>query len=83
MKDILRQNLVKCNNLMDYNENLKGEEIDEDKNRNTNENPLEKGHNKETECDRGREEVEGNKDECEENEGNEEQQETYGESNED
>nr|GEW10989.1 hypothetical protein [Tanacetum cinerariifolium] len=61
----------------------KGEEIDEDKNRNTNENPLEKGHNKETECDRGRKEVEGNKDECEENEGNEEQHETYGESNED
>ncbi|GKB13015.1 hypothetical protein Tco_0846938 [Tanacetum coccineum] len=93
MKDILRQNLVKCNKLMvdtnyklkialsfnpedkelkkmieernnvfldffkveDNNENLEGEEIDGDKNRNTNENPLEKGHNEEI----GSEEVEG------------------------
>ncbi|GJZ38088.1 hypothetical protein Tco_0584279, partial [Tanacetum coccineum] len=122
MKDILRQNLVKCNKLMadtdyklksalsfnpedkelkkmieernnmfleffkveDNNENLEGEEIDGDKNGNTNENPLEKGHNEETEGEEiGSEEVEGNKDKCEENEGNEEQQETYGESNED
>ncbi|GJZ53814.1 putative reverse transcriptase domain-containing protein [Tanacetum coccineum] len=97
MKDILRQNLVKCNKLMvdtdyklkialkeDNNENLEGEEIDGDKNGNTNENPLEKGHNEETEGEEiGSEEVEGNKDECEENEGNEEQEETYRESNED
>ncbi|GJS85279.1 putative reverse transcriptase domain-containing protein [Tanacetum coccineum] len=122
MKDILRQNLVKCNKLMvdtdyklkialsfnpedkelkkmieernnvfldffkvqDNNENLEGEEIDGDKNRNRNENRLEKGHNEETEGEEiGSEEVEGNKDKCEENEGNEEQQETYGESNED
>ncbi|GKD26358.1 hypothetical protein Tco_1232572 [Tanacetum coccineum] len=93
MKNILRQNLVKCNKLMvdtdyklkialsfnpedkelkkmieernnvfldffkveDNNENLEGEEIDGDKNRNTNENPLEKGHNEEI----GSEEVEG------------------------
>nr|GEY65804.1 ulp1 protease family, C-terminal catalytic domain-containing protein [Tanacetum cinerariifolium] len=111
MKDILRQNLVKCNKLMvdtdsklkialrlnpkdkelkkiieernnlfldfykeeDNNGNIEGEEIDGDKNRNTNE----------TECDTDREEVEGNKDECEEDKGNEEQQETYRKSNED
>ncbi|GKB78926.1 hypothetical protein Tco_0945821, partial [Tanacetum coccineum] len=68
----------------DNNENLEGEEIDGDKNGNTNENPLGKGHNEETKGEEiGSEEVEGNKDKCEENEGNEEQQETYGESNED
>ncbi|GJR04058.1 hypothetical protein Tco_0527042 [Tanacetum coccineum] len=122
MKDILRQNLMKCNKLMvdtdyklkialsfnpedkelkkmieernnvfldffkveDNNENLEGEEIDGDKNENTNENPLEKGYNVETKGEEiGSEEVEGNKDNCEENKGNEEQQETYGESNED
>ncbi|GJY11886.1 hypothetical protein Tco_0381195, partial [Tanacetum coccineum] len=121
MKDILRQNLMKCNKLMvdtdyklkialsfnledkelkkmieernnvfldffkvkDNNVNLEGEEIDGDKNGNTNENPLEKGHNVETKGEEiGSEEVEGNKDNCEENKGNEEQQETYGESNE-
>nr|GEY22267.1 hypothetical protein [Tanacetum cinerariifolium] len=103
IKDILRQNLVKCNKLMvdtdyelkialcfnpedkelkkmigernnlfldfykkeDNNENLKGGEIDGDENGNTNENALEKGHNKETECDIGREEVEWNKDKLE------------------
>ncbi|GJR53171.1 hypothetical protein Tco_1403692 [Tanacetum coccineum] len=47
----------------DNNGNVEGEEIDGDKNGNTNE----------TECDTDREEVEGNKDECEEDKGNEEQ----------
>nr|GEV98940.1 hypothetical protein [Tanacetum cinerariifolium] len=57
----------------DNNENLKGEEIIRDKNWNTHENPLEKGHNKETEGEEiGNEEVEGNKDKCKENEENEE-----------
>ncbi|GJV19955.1 hypothetical protein Tco_1368975 [Tanacetum coccineum] len=104
MKDVLRQNLVKCHKLMvdtdpklkiaislnpkdkelkkmteernnlfldfykeeDNNGNIEGEEIDGDKNRKTNE----------TECDTDKEKVEGNKDECEEDKGNEEQQET-------
>ncbi|GKB99598.1 ulp1 protease family, C-terminal catalytic domain-containing protein [Tanacetum coccineum] len=117
MKDVLRQNLVKCNKLMvdtDYklkialsfnpeDKQLKkmiedrnnvfldffkvednNEKLDGDKNGNTNEKPLEKGHNEETEGEEiGSEEVEGNKDKCEENEGNEEQRETYGESDED
>ncbi|GJT86102.1 hypothetical protein Tco_1067819 [Tanacetum coccineum] len=111
MKDILRQNLVKCNKLMvdtdsklkialslnpedkelkkiieernnlfldfykeeDNNGNVEGEEKDGDKNGNTNE----------TECDTDLEEVEGNKDECEEDKGNEEQQETNRKLNED
>ncbi|GJT82838.1 hypothetical protein Tco_1057180 [Tanacetum coccineum] len=111
MKDILSQNLVKCNKLMvdtdsklkialslnpkdkelkkmieernnlflnyykeeDNNGNVKGEEIDGDKNGNTNK----------TECDTYLEEWEGNKDECEEDKGNKEQQETDRKSNED
>ncbi|GKF95752.1 hypothetical protein Tco_0288487, partial [Tanacetum coccineum] len=49
------------------------EKLDGVKNGNTNEKPLEKGHNEETEGEEiGSEEVEGNKDKCEENEGNEE-----------
>ncbi|GKC47569.1 hypothetical protein Tco_1065291, partial [Tanacetum coccineum] len=106
MKDILRQNLVKCNKLMvdtnyilkialsfnpedkelkkmieernnvfhdffkveDNNENLEGEEIDGDKNRNTNENPLEKGHNEE--IDESQDEAHYNESESIDNIGN-------------
>ncbi|GJU75746.1 hypothetical protein Tco_1272816 [Tanacetum coccineum] len=68
----------------DNNENLEAEEIDGDKNENSNENTLKKCHNEEIEGEEiGSEEAEGNKDKCEENEGNEEQKETYWESNED
>ncbi|GJX43551.1 hypothetical protein Tco_0260227 [Tanacetum coccineum] len=58
---------------LDNNVNVEGEEIDGDKNWNTNE----------TKCDTDREEVDGTKDECEEHKGNEEQQETDRKSNKD
>nr|GEW03940.1 hypothetical protein [Tanacetum cinerariifolium] len=79
VKEVYCKGCRKEGEVEDNNENLEGEEIDADKNRNTNENPLEKGHNKETKGEEiGSEEVEGNKDKCEENEGNEEEQEIYG-----